>query len=102
MQNVIQIDKPFLGSADFLATARLAVLDVVRNQLDPTDNVEIGIDDVYEVTHSYILGNQKAMISTTLPDGKYYEVTYSASTKVIYIDTYVKVSQNVLGVALKD
>lgn len=46
MDNVIKIEKPFFGSADFIATARLAVLDVVRSQLDPTDNVEIGIDDV--------------------------------------------------------
>ena len=93
MDNVIKIEKPFFGSADFIATARLAVLDIVRQQLDPTDNVEITLDDVYEVTHSYILGNQKAMISTSLPDGKYYEVTYDATKQIMYIDCYVKFNQ---------
>ena len=102
MQNVIQIDKPFLGSTDFLATARLSVLDVVRNKLDPTDNVEIGIDDVYEVTHSYILGNQKAMISTSLPDGKYYEVTYDATKQIMYIDCYVKFNQEQIVIELNN
>jgi hypothetical protein len=100
MDNVIKIGKPFFGSTDFIATARLAVLDVVRSQLDPTDNVEISIDDVYEVTHGYILGNQKAMISTNLPDGKYYEVTYDKDKDLMYIDCYVKFKQHVVGIEL--
>ena len=100
MDNVIKIEKPFFGSTDFIATARLAVLDVVRSQLDPTDNVEIGIDDVYEVTHGYILGNQKAMISTSLPDGKYYEVTYDKAHDLMYIDCYVKFNQEQIVIEL--
>lgn len=102
MDNVIKIEKPFFGSADFIATARLAILDVVRSQLDPTDNVEIGIDDVYEVTHGYILGNQKAMISTNLKDGKYYEVTYDKANGLMYIDCYVKFNQHVVGIELSE
>lgn len=102
MDNVIKIEKPFFGSTDFIATARLAVLDVVRSQLDPTDNVEISIDDVYEVTHGYILGNQKAMISTSLPDGKYYEVTYDKARDLMYIDCYVKFKQHVVGIELSE
>lgn len=100
MNNVIKINKPFLGSDEFIATARQVVLDIVRQQLDPTDEVKLGIDDVYEVTHSYIIGNQKAMISTTLPDGKYYEVTYNAYTHEMYVDCYVKYVQHVFGIEL--
>ena len=102
MDNVIKIEKPFFGTADFNDTARLAVLDVVRSQLDPTDNVEIGIDDVYEVTHGYILGNQKAMISTNLKDGKYYEVTYDKAHGLMYIDCYVKFNQHVVGIEISE
>ena len=102
MRNVIKIDKPFLGSQDFIAAARLTVLDIVREKLDPTDGVEIGIDDVYEVTHGYILGNQKAMISTTLPDGKYYEVTYDKNKDLMYVDCYVKFAQHVVGIELNE
>lgn len=98
--DTIKIDKPFLGSTEFIVTARNAVLDIVRQQLDPTDNVEITLDDVYEVTHSYILGNQKAMISTSLPDGKYYEVTYDATRHFMYIDCYVKFDQELIEIEL--
>ena len=100
MMDTLKIDKPFLGSTELIMTARNAVLDIARRQLDPTDNVEITIDDVYEVTHSYILGNQKAMISTSLPDGKYYEVTYDATKQIMYIDCYVKFDQELIEIEL--
>lgn len=100
--NTLKIEKPFLGSTDFIMTARQAVLDIVRRQLDPTDNVEITIDNVYEVTHSYILGNQKAMISTSLPDGKYYEVTYDTTKQIMYIDCYVKFNQEQIAIELNE
>ena len=44
--DTIKIDKPFFGSTEFIMTARNAVLDIARRQLDPTDNVKITIDDV--------------------------------------------------------
>ena len=102
MNNVIKINKPFLGRTEFIATARQAVLDIVRQQLDPTDEVKLSIDDVYEVTHGYILGNQKAMISTNLKDGKYYEVTYDKAHDLMYIDCYVKYVQHVFGIELSE
>lgn len=46
MMDTIKIDKPFFGSTEFIMTARNAVLDIARRQLDPTDNVKITIDDV--------------------------------------------------------
>ena len=102
MNNVIKINKPFLGSDEFIATARQVILDIVRQQLDPTDEAKLSIDDIYEVTHSYILGNQKAMISTTLPDGKYYEVTYDKANDLMYVDCYVKYVQHVFGIDLSE
>ncbi len=102
MDNTLKIEKQFFGSADFIMTARLAVLDIARQQLDPTDNVEITLDNVYEVTHSYILGNQKAMISTSLSDGKYYEVTYDATKQIMYIDCYVRFNQEQIAIELNE
>ena len=49
------------GSEEFLRVAKFQVLQMVKEGLDPTDDVKISIDDVYVVSHSYILGNQKAM-----------------------------------------
>lgn len=46
---------------------------------------------VYIVACSYILGNEKYWISTSLPDGKYYEVTYNGGSKEFYLDEYVRI-----------
>lgn len=54
------------------------------------------IDEVYVVWFTYTLGNWKAMLSTSLPDGRYYEVTHkrendgSDGGAATFIDTYVK------------
>ena len=47
-------------------------------------------DEVYVVWFAYVLGAWKAVCSTSLPDGRYYEVTYHAGRKVAFVDTYVK------------
>lgn len=84
------------GSEEFLRVAKFQVLQMVKEGFDPTDNIQISIDDVYVVLYAYVLGNQKATLSTTLPDGKYYEVTYNSEKDEMYIDCYVKLKQNVI------
>lgn len=51
--------------------------------------------DVYVVWFSKTLQNWKALVSSTLPDGMYYEVTYNGDRKETYIDAYKKF-QNVV------
>lgn len=46
--------------------------------------------DVYVVWQCYILGNAKWLLSTTLPDGMYYEVTYNKIKDEFYLDAYKK------------
>lgn len=46
---------------------------------------------VLVVWFSKTLQNWKALLSTTLPDGKYYEVTHNGDKFETYIDVYVKV-----------
>ena len=46
---------------------------------------------VYIVGCCYILGNEKYWISTDLPDGKYFEVTYNREKDEFYLDVYVRV-----------
>ena len=79
------------GSKEFIKGAIEVVYDLAKSSLDPTDNITFTPYNVYVVSHSYILGNQKAMLSTTLPDGKYYEVTYNADKDEMYVDTYMRV-----------
>jgi hypothetical protein len=82
----------------FMCEAAIAVFNMAAEGLDPTDNVEFVLDDVYEVTHSFVLGNQKAMFLTTLPDGKYYEVTYNTEKNEIYVDQYTKTRNETITV----
>jgi hypothetical protein len=40
----------------------------------------------------------KALLSTSLPDGRYYEVTYNSEKKEMYVDCYAKLKQNVVTI----
>ena len=67
-------------------------LDIVRNyiekHLDKSDHkAEF---DVYTVWKAKVLQNWKYLISSTLPDGMYYELTYNGDEKVWYLDAYKK------------
>ena len=64
------------------------VITYVNNHLDKIDLVN-GFD-VYFVWYSKILKNSKALISTSLPDGMYYELTYNGDKKQWYLDAYKK------------
>lgn len=55
------------------------------------DPIEPGPDfRVFIVSFTFILGGYKAMVSSSLPDSRYYEVTYNAQKGEHYIDVYVK------------
>lgn len=49
------------------------------------------IYDVYIVWKCKTLQNWKWLLSTTLEDGMYYEVTYNGDKKEFYLDAYSKV-----------
>ena len=75
---------------DYQKIARGIVLNYVNKYLDKTDNVHITSDDVYLVWFCKVLQNWKALVSTNLPDGMYYEVTYNGDKKEVYLDAYKK------------
>lgn len=71
--------------------ARRIVFNYITPRLEKTDtHVTFEEDEVYVVWFSYILGNWKALISTTLPDGMYYEVTHNQAKSETYLDAYKK------------
>ena len=73
---------------DLNAEALKIVTDYVQNHLDKSDpNVKF---NVYVVWQCHILGNRKWLMSTTLPDGMYYEVTYDSHRGFYYLDAYKK------------
>ena len=58
--------------------------------------------DVYVVWLSKTLQNGKAMLSTTRPDGMYYEVTYNGDKNEFYVDAYKKVINRRFGLPKED
>lgn len=66
------------------------VAEYSNKHLDVTDNKRISTDDVYVVWSVKALQNSKALLSTTLFDGMYYELTYNGDKNEIYLDAYKK------------
>jgi hypothetical protein len=87
-----QLPAPTLASLeDFQEKARRLIYNYVAGKLEITDkHVTFAEDEVYVVWFSKTLQNWKAMLSTTLPDGMYYEVTYDGDKQRTYIDAYKK------------
>lgn len=52
--------------------------------------------EIYVVWFCKVLGNWKALLSTTLPDGMYYEVTYNGNEREAYVDAYSKTDNIVI------
>ena len=70
--------------------AKQIVFNYVKNHIDKTDNIKFTLDDVYVVWFCKTLQNWKVLVSTTLPDGIYYEITYNGNTNETYVDVYKK------------
>ncbi len=75
---------------DYTLKAREIVRDYVNEHLDKTDGITIDMTDTYVVWQCKTLQNWKALVSTTLPDGMYYEVTYNGDKNEVYLDAYKK------------
>lgn len=76
---------------DFLTRARTVVFDYVVDHLEKTDtHVTFRFEDVYIVWFSKTLQNWKALVSTSLPDGMYYEITHNGDKNETYLDAYKK------------
>lgn len=80
-----------MGSKEFLEKAAEAIVDYFNSQADATDkNGNICASDVFVVWYSKSLQNHKALLSTTVADGMYYEITYNGNKKEMYLDAYKK------------
>ncbi len=70
--------------------AKQLVVDFFNEEAEKTDGFVLTVDDVYIVWWSKTLQNWKALVSTTVSDGMYYEVTYNGDKQETYIDAYKK------------
>lgn len=79
-----------MNEKDFVALCKKVVADYANEHLDKSDHKQITEDDVFMVWHCKVLQNSKALLSTTLFDGMYYELTYDGDKKKLYLDAYKK------------
>ncbi|WP_405285984.1 DUF6275 family protein [Methanobrevibacter sp.] len=76
--------------SDFREKCIDMVIEYYNSLVEVTDNYNITEAHVYIVWMASILGNNKALLSTTVPDGMYYEITYDNSNNTFYFDAYKK------------
>lgn len=81
---------------DFLPKCKELVANYTNQHVGVTDVVNP--EDVYVVWYAKTLQNAKALLSTPVSDGMYYEATYNGNTKEIYFDAYKKVSNHAIDV----
>lgn len=70
--------------------ARRIVMDYFNDHVDVTDEKRLTMDDVFVVWFSKTLQNWKCLVSTTVSDGMYYEVTHNGDKDETYVDVYKK------------
>lgn len=74
------------------------VKDYANEHLDKSDNAIVEEKNVFVVWICKTLQNNKALLSTTLSDGMYYEITYNGDKKEIYLDAYKKFENRAIKV----
>lgn len=79
-----------MDTSKFLELCKKEVVKYTNEHLDKTDKKEIEESDVFVVWSCKTLQNNKALLSTTLFDGMYYEITYNGDKQEIYFDAYKK------------
>ena len=75
---------------DFEKLCIETIVEYFNNRVEKTDDMKITPEDVFIVWSCKTLQNNKAMVSTTVSDGMYYELTYNGDKKELYIDAYKK------------
>ena len=81
---------PVMAEIDMQLKARLLVAQYFNGVVEKTDETQLTIDDVYIVWFCKTLQNWKALVSTNVSDGMYYEVTYNGDQQETYLDAYKK------------
>lgn len=77
-----------MDNQKFIEKCKQVIRDYVQEHLDKNDNVPEF--DVFVVWSCKTLQNNKALLSTTISDGMYYEITYNGDKQEFYFDAYKK------------
>ena len=79
-----------MSNDKFLELCKKTIVDYFNNRVEITDNIKITENNVFIVWSCKTLQNNKALVSTNISDGMYYELTYNGDKKELYLDAYKK------------
>ncbi len=79
-----------MGNDKFLKLCKETIVNYFNNRVEITDENKITEDNVFIVWSCKTLQNNKALVSTTVSDGMYYELTYNGDKNQLYLDAYKK------------
>lgn len=79
-----------MTSEEFMSLCKREVANYFNEHCEKTDNADITPDDVYIVWYCKTLQNHKALVSTNVSDGMYYEITNNGDKNETYFDAYKK------------
>jgi hypothetical protein len=85
-----------MGDEKFINKCKEIVKKYEINHLDKSDDVPEF--DVFVVWQCKTLQNNKALLSTTLFNGMYYECTYNGDKKELYLDAYKKFENRCINI----
>lgn len=91
-----------MNEKKFVSLCKKTVAAYANKRLDKTDGKQITEDDVFIVWMCKTLQNSKALASTTLFDGMYYELTFNGDKGEMYVDAYKKWENFVVPVFKND
>ncbi|RKI36155.1 hypothetical protein D7V86_25635 [bacterium D16-51] len=74
----------------FTELCKEIVVKYFNEHSDKTDKRIIAKEDVFIVWSCKTLQNNKALVSTTVSDGMYYEITHNGDKQETYVDAYKK------------
>ena len=78
------------NNMQMMNTAKQIVVDYFNSHKDKTDKKDLSPENVYIVWFSKTLQNWKALVSTDVIDGMYYEITHNGDKDETYVDVYKK------------
>ena len=79
-----------MSNEAMLNRAKELVVNYYNERVEKTDGTKITADNVFVVWFCKTLQNWKALVSTTISDGMYYEITHNGDKDETYLDAYKK------------
>ena len=79
-----------MDNGKFIKKCKEIIVKYFNEHADKTDKKQITEDDVFVVWCCKTLQNNKALLSTTVSDGMYYEITHNGDKHETYVDAYKK------------